>query len=283
MLALSDDGGETRIMTLEEEADPVRVTITKPLQAVKIFSRQSYIFYSEELARVFPLWLLPLLGLGLLAAAWDRQRAAGAGYLLLMMAPALFIFTMYAHSRFFMPFVPLAAVWTAQGWVRFEEWGRGTVSLCLPEARRARAVRLAPWLIGVAVMLPLLILAAATVLKPDYPTRYRDAGEWILKDAGGGQRIMSREYSSAYYADGTAVQLPYAGYDETTAYARQKDVDFLIIGKQAVYDWRPQLVRLLEEAGRYPDWQQVAVLNEGTDRETLIFKLRPQVVQWICP
>ena len=275
MLALDNDSGETKIMTLKDEADPLRALVTQPLQGVKIFARQSYIFYSEELARVFPLWLLPLLGLGLFAAAWDRTRAAGAGYLLLMMAPALFILTMYAHSRFFMPFVPLAAIWTAQGWISFEEWSRGTVLVCLPEARRRQAARLAPWLVGAAMMLPLLVLSAATVLKPGYPTHYRDAGELLLKEAGRGQRIMSREYSAAYYAGGTAVQLPYAGYNEITAYAKGNEVDFLVIGRQAIFDWRPQLAALLEDDAAHPEWQQVAVISEGTDRETLIFRLRP--------
>lgn len=274
LLGLTDDGLEVRILKLEDDADPLQTFLRQPVQGAKIFARQGYIFYSQELPQVFPLWLLPLAGLGLFAVAWDRRQAAGVGYLLLMMAPALFILTMYAHSRFFMPFVPLAAVWVAQGWIRLEEWGRGTLSLNFAEPRRGRLQQAAPWVVAVLVLLPVLAFATVTVLKQDYATGYRQAGERIRQGAGADQRIMSREFSSAFYAGGTAVMLPYAGYDETAAYARHKDVAFLVIGREAIGDWRPQLARLLEEDTRHPEWELIGTLNEGTSQETLIFRLR---------
>ncbi|MHB1382394.1 MAG: hypothetical protein ACYCXJ_09265, partial [Thermoleophilia bacterium] len=98
-------------------------------------------------------------------------------------------------------------------------------------------------------------------------------GEWVRQEAGAGQVILNREYSSAYYARGLAVVLPYADYDDTTDYARHKDVDYLVISRSAIEELRPQLAVLLAEGGRHPDWELAETIRPGTDRETYIFRL----------
>ncbi len=99
------------------------------------------------------------------------------------------------------------------------------------------------------------------------------SGEWIKETAGPGERILSRYYSPAFYADGIEVILPYADYQSTTDYAREKDVDYLVIGKRELADWRPELFELLSSADEHPQWVLVKTLYKGTDRELMIFRL----------
>ncbi len=267
--------GHIRLYDLQNQGDPLTIFFRYPVLSAKIFARQTYKFYSQVLGNIIPLWLLPLLGLGLFAGAWTRRRAAGVGYLLLMMAPALLILAMYAHDRFFMPFVPLIMIWVAEGWKRIEEWGRKTIALNFGQRSQPFLQRWAPWIIGVIVLLPLLLFSAVTVVKQSYPVGYKDAGEYIKQTTGGGKRILSREYSAAYYSGGTAYLLPYDSYDKTTAYARYQHIDYLVISKEELADWRPTLARLLQSPSQHPEWKLVDRVRPGTSQETLIFQLQP--------
>lgn len=111
----------------------------------------------------FPFWLWLLLGLGLFSSAWTRSRAAAVGYLLVMMAPALILMTFYVDIRFFMPAALLMMIWVAQGWARLEGWAGETVSISFPQEIRPRLERWVPWVVGAAVLAPLLVAAAAAV------------------------------------------------------------------------------------------------------------------------
>jgi len=271
LLSLTDDHQEVHSMRLEDERTPLSFILLSPKQAMRNFVQQSHIFYTEQLNLVLPLWLLPLLGLGLLARGWSRRRAAAVGYLLVMMLPALLILAMYAHTRFFMPFVPFVLIWVAEGWQRFEIWGDETVLFSFPEKSKNRWKRWAPAVVGVMVIAPLLLFSAATVKSQSYPVGYRDAGEWIKQEVGDGKRIMSREFSAAYYAGGTAVPLPYADLAPMDDYAQAKQVDYLVISKQEINDWRPQLEALLD-SGADPHWRLIQDVRPGTSQETVILE-----------
>lgn len=277
LLALDEERQEmfidTLIMDSDAEANPVTFFIKHPVEGMKNLARQTNIFLSQELSRVIPLWLLPLLGLGLFASGWTRKRAAGVGYLLIMLTPAFIILTFYAHSRFFMPFVPLVLIWVAQGWSKLEDWGNETIDMSLPAASRQKSHRWAPWLIGIAVMLPVLSLAGFTVAGQDYPVVNREAGEYLAGLPEADKKIMSRQYASAYYAGGTSVLLPYASYEDTNAFAGFRDVDYMVISKKEIEEGRPQLERLLEGDTSHPEWELVERLRQGTEDETLIFRL----------
>ncbi len=273
LLSLTPDNQEIKVLRLEDEGDPLTTFLKHPGQGAKVFAQQSYVFYTEVLPKVLPLWLLPLLGLGLFARGWSRRRATGVGYLLIMMTPALLILSMYAHDRFFMPFLPMVLVWVAEGWLKLDDWSYETADLSLGNKYRGGWKRRMPIIIGALVLLPLLASAAATVGKQNYPLGYEDAGLAIKLDGGEGKRIMSREYSAAYYSGGTAVPLPCADYDRTTAYARNKNVDYLVINKSELAGWRPQLERLTSDSSSHPEWQLIDTVRPGTGGETLIFHL----------
>ncbi|MCL6106466.1 MAG: glycosyltransferase family 39 protein [Actinobacteria bacterium] len=274
LLSLTADNYQTKIMVLPNE-DLMTYIIKQPVSAAKTFVNQSLDFYNQELPKVIPLWLLPLMGLGLFATAWNRRRALGVGYLLLMMGPVIVILAMYAHDRFFMPFVPLLMIWVAEGWDRLVGWARETVDTVFTSSRKQTLVRATPWVIGALVLLPVLAFAVKTSFKMSYPVGYKDAGLYIKQTAGQGHNVMSREYSAAYYSGGTSILLPYDDYNRTTDYARKHHVDFLVIGASEISTWRPTLSRLTGGESAHPDWKLVGRVLPGTSQETLIFRLQP--------
>ncbi|MHB1389968.1 MAG: ArnT family glycosyltransferase [Thermoleophilia bacterium] len=277
LLALTGNDGEPLIYTLERDGiNPVSFITQNPVLAAKTFLKESYRFYGEVLPDVFPLWLLPLLGLGLFAHGWHRKRVAAIGYMALLTTPVLLILAMFAYPRFFMPFVPLAMIVTGAGWRELGRWSEKSAANIRDEDRRRRMLGLAPWLIGVAMLLPMLLFSANVVIHQGYETQYREAGEWLLQEAGPGTRVLNREATSAYYAEATLVVLPYADYDETTAYARRHDVEYFIIGRDVIPTYRPQLARLLGDAAQHPEWKLVKRIRPGAPDEVMIFTLEPR-------
>ncbi|MBE0428843.1 MAG: glycosyltransferase family 39 protein, partial [Thermoleophilia bacterium] len=230
LMSLTAEEKEPVVLALErDKTTPFGFLLGNPGAAARNFLRQSFYFHESILSRVFPLWLLPLLGLGLFTREWTRQRAAAVGYLALMISPMLLVLAIYAHARFFMPYVSLAMIMVAAGWMRLEDWGRQTARCSFRGAWRERLAGWAPWLVGVAVLMPLLFYSGLMLKQRSYETQYKEAGLWLKEHGGEGSRIMDRTYSAAYYAGGMFVLLPYADYEDMTAYARKRDVDYLIV------------------------------------------------------
>ncbi|MHB0866597.1 MAG: glycosyltransferase family 39 protein [Thermoleophilia bacterium] len=272
-LTLTADGRATWVERTSNKQDLISFFIHEPRVAAGVFVSQTNILYTELLAKIMPLWLLPLAGLGLFAGAWDKRRALAMGYLLVMMTPVLVILAMYVTDRFFLPFLPLGLILVSLGWMRLNEWAYDTVTQCFQGSIRDRLLRLAPWIIGAGVLLPVFGFAVANVVRQEYETQYREAGEWFRADIGPDKRIMNLwETSSAYYAGGVAVIVPYADYDQMTAYAAANDVDYLMVGRQSLADLRPELARVLAAPTGHPQWKLVHAISPGTYREVMIFQ-----------
>ncbi len=273
VMGLTADDTTVRTLSGELDADLLSVFLASPVWAGKVFAEQGLVFYREVLYQVFPLWLLPLLGLGLFAAAWDRARWRGNGFLLLLMLPALPVTAMLAFPRFYMPYLPMLLTWTAVGWQRLERWGAETVDLCLRGWWHRRLRPLVPWLVGAAVLIPMIFYGGATALEGQPDTGYREAGTWIESHWQGDDRprVMSNE-SAAYYAGGILVPMPYADYRRTTHYARIQGVNYLVATRNDLAVKHPELALLLDAATRPREWRLENVVHTAGG-ETYIFRL----------
>lgn len=273
VLTLTDDNHEVKLLTLGKDTDLAGFLIKQPKLAARVFVQQAFYLYSKALPDVIPLWLLPLAGLGLFSRGWNRRRAARMGYMALMMTPMALILFMYATPRFFIPFAAIALIWVAEGWQRLEQWGSETLALDFSAETADRWRRRLTVLLAAIVLLPPMVFSAATVAKRGYHLELREAGEWLQGYAGDDRRIMSRESSSAYYAGGMPVYIPYSTYDRTNEFARFKDVDFMIVTRQGLLDDRPDLAKvLLADGDGQREWKLVHTIRNGTPEETLVFE-----------
>ncbi|RJQ44222.1 MAG: hypothetical protein C4534_06585 [Gaiellales bacterium] len=273
MLRITDDGQELFINTFEEYPDPVSRLVHHPVSGLRVFFQQMKIFYFDKLPLVFPLWLLPFLGVGLFGAALDRQRAAGIGYLLLMMTPGLLLFNVDSVPRYFLPYVPFAIVMVAIGWARTADWAAETLERVRGVDAAARWGGRLQVLVGVVVIVPLLLFSLTMIASRYYPLVYKEAGLWINQEYGRDRSIMSREYAATYYADGHVTSVPYAGYDATYEFAKLKGVELLVIGEDDIRERLPMLKDLLGDAENHPGWRHVRTFEGGEEGMVHVFEL----------
>ncbi|MHB8168344.1 MAG: ArnT family glycosyltransferase [Thermoleophilia bacterium] len=276
-LALTPDGTETQIDYVVQTSggeSTLAALFHHPGQRLRTFF-QDLRDFEQDLPHVFFIGLLPLLGLGLFMNAWNLARAKRVGYTFLLILPVIPMLSVwFDNARFFMPFVPLVMIWIANGWRQLEIWGQQTLAQCLKSGRKSSLVRLAPWIVGFLVLVPILPVMRSTVLAESYPVGMKAAGEAIRSGAVGQKRLMGLDVSPAYYAGDDSVELPDGSYKQITAYAREYHVDYLVIDKGEIKQWRPQLGVLLQTDASHPDWRLLTVLDPGTDNETFVFELQ---------
>jgi hypothetical protein len=138
---------------------------------------------------------------------------------------------------------------------------------------RARAVL--PYLLGVAV--PLLQLPWAMVHLKESRRAEKLTGEWILRNLGPGQQIISRDAISAWYARSTHIDFPSIRRPKRCSttlrqYARKQNADLLVIDDAHEYHC-PQLISEIEE--RAPTLGEIIYqLPDGT-RTLTVLRLTP--------
>lgn len=279
VMSAIEPNGEVLIVNLGSKgANPISLFILQPVTSMKTLAKQIYYLHKNVLSQVTPLFLLVLAGAGLFARGWDRQRAAAIGFLAVMTLPVLVVLATLAFARAMMPYIPVLVLLAGEGWRRAEDWATGSAEHDLTGAARACWRRLAPWLVGAAVLAPMLYLTVQGVQGQAYPVQYREAGEWLKQEYGAGTRIMTRDAAAAYYAGGTMVILPYASLEGITGYADRHQSQFLVISRADIANFRPGLAPLLggepQAAGAATGrWQLAGEIRPDTDHDILIFRL----------
>jgi 4-amino-4-deoxy-L-arabinose transferase-like glycosyltransferase len=272
-LQLNEANDNVIINEIETEyPGPARALLEDPARTANTFMQQANIFYDEKFQDVIPRWLLPLMALGLFATGWNRKRAAQVGFILLMVSPALILLVTDSVSRYFISYTPLLMIWAAMGWLKLQDWGTETVELSFEGSRREQLLSYVAPVVALVVIIPMIIATPLMLIKREYPLTAREAGEWIEREHGDGSRIMSREYTSSYYAGGEVVLFPYDDYNKTSEYARHQGVDFLVATRNDIEYWRSPLADLLLDESRHPEWELVHVVGAGGDDEKLIFR-----------
>ena len=192
-----------------------------------------------------------------------------------MLLPLLTLPLKWPDVRFMLPYMAIFMLWAARGWMNLESWGLGTVSELLgwhnDHPRGKLAVQAA---LAVLVLVPVAVLALWTSTRGDYPVEYKQAGAWLKANGGEGSRIMSREDSTAYYADGTLVVLPYASVSDTVAYGRRQGAQYLVISRPIVQDYRPQLSSLMDPAQAGNGLKEVYRYGAGTGQDTIVYRFQ---------
>ncbi len=269
------DSSGNLVLPRLQQGDGLAVTLIRnPTGVFTAILRQINFYYIRNVATLFPAWLLMLIGLGVFKTVWSRREALKYGYFALMLLPLATLPLKWPDVRFMMPYIPIFMLWAARGWLGLEAWGVGSVSQVLgwkhDNPRRKLAVQVA---IAILVLAPVAALGLWSVAQTDYPVQYKQAGEWLKDHGGDGSRIMSRESSTAYYAGGTLVMLPYASMQQVLDYGHRQHADFLVISQQQVDQLRPQLKDLMNPALAGPRLKMVYRYGAGTGADIIVYRL----------
>lgn len=275
MMGLKADGA-IRYFEIRDGGGFFSSLIDEPGAALEATVRAAYHDYLRSVHSIVPVWLLPLIGLGMFKIVWTRREALKYGYFAVILVPLMVLPVSWGDLRYVLPYLAILMLLVARGWIYLEEWTIDTVDeIKGPGELSASSRQNIRVIIAALVLVPLVGLSLWNVLRTDYDTEYRRAGEWIESRGEEEQRIMSRESSSTYYADGTLVPLPYATLSEILEYGRRNQVEYLIVSRQLVDNVRPQLIGLLDPETAVDGLSLVYEEGIGTEDEVLIYRLEP--------
>jgi hypothetical protein len=137
-----------------------------------------------------------------------------------------------------------------------------------------------PWALAAAVVLwtGVSYVAESWPLLPGTTRRETDdhvaVGEWFQEHTDPEARVMTRSFHVQYYSRRPVVALPAADYDTVLAFARARDVRYVVADERTIRTRRAQLYEPLFLEPAPPGLRQVAVIGRGR-RMVRIFELDP--------
>lgn len=269
-----DSSGEIRLVQIEDGDGFFESLIDKPGATIEAAARNAYHDYFRGAHSLVPVWLIPLLGLGMFRIAWTKREALKYGYFLIIILPMIVLPLMWSDTSYVLPFMGIFLLFIAKGWVYLEEWGIGTIDEFA--GWRELGEKQKTWVkvaVGSLVLAPLIALSFWNILRVDYDTEYKQAGEWLDGRGEEDIRVMSREASTAYYSGADLVPLPYASVEEAIDYGQRNNVDYLVLSRPVVDQLRPQLEPLMDPENAPQGLVEVYQSGAGTDSELIIYKL----------
>jgi 4-amino-4-deoxy-L-arabinose transferase-like glycosyltransferase len=168
----------------------------------------------------------------LIGAVWQmRSRSLGYGLILVacLLAEFAALLSIYHFwDRYAVPFAALLIPWTGCGIVVVARWA-GQKLVRTPPARLAAAGWTLAFLVGLSWY---AITVRDLRLYAEDPTLYRDAGAWISTHGPHRAVVMTADYSTAYYSDGTARALPYAAGRTALRYIDSRAPNFVVVSSR---------------------------------------------------
>lgn len=225
--------------------------------------------------KVFPVFLVPFIILGLFRRSWDRDRLGKEVFLVTACLPFLVFLIFQIWPRYLLPMTPVLLLWTARGVAELEQWieeTRGNI-------RGDRTVpRRSLWFFAPRVLVALLLLAIL-VAKPvkarmldQMPVEYRAAGLWMRDHLPPNAVLLARKPEVAYYAQRRMRPLPNEELPKILRYARSQKAEYLVVD-EAFIATRPQLTALLGDGKPPPELERIYETRSPSGRLLRVFRI----------
>jgi len=275
----------TFVTTMKEQGTPVvEIKITAFIKKV---AENYYKLLTEEFTKVLTVPLLLLLGLGLFKVSWSQERAWLNLYLFsfvfffwFMLIPAFHI-----TLRYFIPLLPIAFIWIANGAYYLIKWFTGTLRNLVEKWPTWISLRM------VSIILVVLFILAGSILpelakrlsKGKYATEewapcieQKKAGLWLKKNGVTNPIIMSYNHAVSFYADNyeikESVEIPENTVDRVVAYAKHRGVHYLVVNDRYQHIY-PLIAHLLDQKEVPPDLKMIYFDQEKNGLRTLIYEV----------
>jgi 4-amino-4-deoxy-L-arabinose transferase-like glycosyltransferase len=216
-----------------------------------------------------PLFFLALYGL--FRRPWHRELAANHALLFIVLgaSSSALLFIYYLTDRFLLLFVPVLAVWAANGILELAQWAASTLRLLHGGFSRSARVRSGLVLILVSVI---LVMTAPSIYHMQRANRnslaLRAAGEWLKAHAPGPKTVIDASTMLAFHATATFVPFPYADSDVAIRYLEKRRVNFVVLSDHnESLSSRPYLKAWMESGVPSPRAKLIySVTDEGAGR-----------------
>ncbi len=233
--------------------------------------------------RMFPYFLLPLVGLGLFGEAWSRTRAKREFLLILSLLPVMAFLVFFIQERYIAALLPTLILWLAAGLTKLGDWVAGTAQLLAARpgagAEAAQGQRSRAWwrwgtwlptLIIAAMLLAALPRVMNNTARGSFRFAHKTVGLWMKDNLATGRDtvIMARYPAIAFYADAQWEPTPNATWPEVLRYARHVGAGYFVLDGREVEKLRPQLAFLMDKTRIPPELELVHV--DTSEGETLM-------------
>ncbi len=279
--ALDTTGREVFFFSRESyDVSMIDVIREYPAEFVQLLIRNTRRFVGSLLStRLFPLYLLPLMGLTFFKAAWDKARAKGELLLLASLTPVAVFLLFFIQDRYIATLLPTVVIWLGLGAYELGVWLHGTVENLLTD-RLPKSVRLRKSLVAIPTIILVLFFVA---LQPrtiqlytnigSFRPEHKTIGLWLKDNIPPGSVVMSRYPAIAFYADAQWEPTPNAEYEQVRVYAQAQHVDYFVLDEGETIELRPQLAFLLDQNNLPADLDLVHV-QESAGGRLAVFRLR---------
>lgn len=200
---------------------------------------------------IFPIWIIPLILLGIFSILKGRLRW-GAAYLAFIMVAAIpiTIFSTPVHDiRYLVWTIPLFLYFFYMGIFKVVKkgWVAAILALCM--------VLIFPGVSINNLVNPKSI--AANFSKQFDRSELKDVGLWIKNYAPGSvPKVMMRHEGVEFYSGGEIIYMPQVNYNGMLEYARRNSVGFLVAWDEELAGDK-DLVILLDSSVEHPGLQKV--------------------------
>ncbi|MGQ9666640.1 MAG: ArnT family glycosyltransferase [Anaerolineae bacterium] len=230
--------------------------------------------------RVLPFFVLPLIGLGLFRTAWDRRRLKQEAYLGLIIAGTLASILVFTnHLRFLLGLLIIFLMWAAHGIVELGSWLGETVANLGHKAeasRRAQQWKQGAILAGGVLLCAYYLAVLPAAIQDGLSSQhfyYKEVGEWLKDNSPANARIMSRGAIVAIHAGRFWVPFPHASYEEVLRFARENQVDYLVVNQHEFELMRPELA-FLSDPSQAPAELEAVLIHHSKQGLTVVYRLK---------
>ena len=222
----------------------------KPVVEVRIFDllkkmiENFYKIITEAMSQVLTVPLLMLFGLGLFGQIWKRERTLLNLYLMCYIAFFWFVLipAFHINLRYFMPVLPIAFIWIADGVIKFIDWGTDTLKENIAKwpkfiSPKVLSIIFVTVVISVGTIFPELAkrLGRSKYAVEEYvpAIEQKQAGLWLRKNGVKSPIVMAYNHAVGFYAGNyeikESVEIPENKIDRVVAYARNRGVNYLVL------------------------------------------------------
>lgn len=234
----------------------------------------------QGLSQLVPWWLLIWIPGGV-TIQWLKRDAEGIRLSIYLCAICLGLIEFYAIAgaftsavgpeRYAVPLIPVLILWAVIGLRDAYRVAQESWETPMPWIRPA-GIGLVVLLMSLTVY-PVLSQGKGIFFLPEEKRWTRsDAeliGTWLQRNFGSQRKIMVRDPSIPYYAEGYWVLTPLEPLDRIVRFAQVRGVQLMIVRRPVEGERRPQLRPLLEKGYRYPGLTRVFGITNRNDPSQL--------------
>jgi 4-amino-4-deoxy-L-arabinose transferase-like glycosyltransferase len=220
------------------------------------------------------IWLpaLLFLPLGLLPLHKLREQKIPIGASLIVLILPFIVASFYVRTRYLVAVLPVLLIWSGRG--MWQVFGHEF----LLRFGKIRGPALALLLIWLSIA-GFNATRTSIVSRADESPEHVAAGKWLHEQGLGGFPVLSRKPFVSFYADASWEIVPVANYERTIAFARSRQVRFVVIDERLVGKLRPDLTFLLDPSNAPSDLKLLKIFDAGPDGRTaprlVLYELLP--------